>query len=171
MNKLLRALRTPRGRHAATETGAPPARRDGVRHRSRRGTAAAVAGAVGLLTIVAPAHAGSSEVLGTGSGRLLGHGAEVQVRVSYQCEEGLNAGIGIFLTQTNRHGPEVVGGAGSGQRPCTGGPQTVTLTIPARSSHFRPGSASAAVSLFTSASGTPGAAGQLTENIRLDHRR
>lgn len=170
MNQLLRALITPRGTRAVAGPVAPSAPDDGARHRSRTLTSAAVAGTFALLTIAAPAHADGAEVLRTGNGRLLSHGAEVQLRVSYHCEEGRNAGVGIFLTQANRHGPAASGGAGSGQRPCTGGTETVTLTIPAGSGRFRPGSASASVSLFTSGPGSPDELGHITENIRLDRR-
>lgn len=110
-------------------------------------------------------------MLRIGNGKLFSHGAEIQIPVGYRCEEGKTAGVGVFLTQVNHHGPAVVGGAGSGQRPCTGETETVTLTIPAGSGHFRRGAASVSVSLFTSGPGTPDKTQQLTEDIRLDHRR
>lgn len=161
---------TARCRHAAAEPARPAANDDGVRRRLRALTGAAVAGSFALLAIAAPANADGGDVLRTGSGRLLSHGAEVQVRVSYRCEEGRIAGVGIFLTQASRHGPAVFGGAGSGQRSCTGETESVILTVRAGSGHFRRGSASETMSLFTSAPGTPDETGQLTETIRLDRR-
>ena len=169
MNQHLSWLMSPWCERAVAGPGRPAAPTDGLRRRLRTLTGAAVAAAFALLTIAPPANANGGDVLRTGSGRLLSHGAEVQVRVSYRCAEGRTAGVGIFLTQANRHGPAVIGGAGSGQRPCMGNTETVTLTLFAGSGHFRPGCASAAVSLFTSGSGTPDEAEQLTESIRLDH--
>jgi hypothetical protein len=170
MNRLLRALARPWCGCAVACPGRPAATNDGVRHHLTTVTGAAVAASFALLTMAVPAYADSDDSLRIDSGKLHNHGAEVQVRVSYHCEEGRSAGVGIFLTQATRHGPAVSGGAGSGQRPCTGETETVTLTIPAGSGHFRPGCAAASVTLFTSRPGTPDTTGQLTENTRLEHR-
>ncbi|MCZ9882978.1 hypothetical protein [Arthrobacter sp. B2a2-09] len=155
----------------SSEGARHPATPNGSRHRRSILTGVALAGSLSLLTIAAPAHADGGDGLRTGSGKLLGHGTEVQVPVSYRCEEGQNAGVGIILTQATRHGPAVFGGAGSGQRACTGEDEIVTLTIPAGNGHFKPGAASITVSLFTSNPGTPGKAVQVTKNIHLEHEK
>lgn len=171
MTQLLKALITPWCWRAAAGPGPRVPPDDGRRHRLSRLAGAAIAGTFALLTIAAPVNADGEASLRRVSGTLHGHGAEAQVRVSYRCEEGRTAGVGILLTQANRHGPRVDGGAGSGQRPCTGETETVTLTVSAGSVHYRRGPASVTVSLFTSGPGTPYETTQLTETIRLDYPR
>lgn len=130
---------------------------------------AALAGAVvatgfGLLA-AAPAQAESGEALQIRSAKLLG--AEVHLRVSYQCQVGQQAGVGIFLNQEGHHAA-AYGGAGSGQRPCTGETQKLTVVVPAGSGRFHPGCASVTVSLFTSGPGTPDNIEQIADDIYLD---
>lgn len=131
---------------------------------------AVTAVAFALLAGAAPAQASAGEALQINGGKLLGDGTDVRVRVSYQCEVGLTAGLGIFLTQTDNQGPDVYGGAGSGQLPCTGETETVTLTIPAGSGRFHPGCADATVSLFTRAPGTADNIEQFTDDVWLERR-
>lgn len=123
-----------------------------------------------MLASATPAQAESGDPLRIESATLRGHGEEVRVRVSYHCEEGLSAGVGIFLSQENRSGQAVSGGAGSGQRPCTGETETVTLTLAAGSGHFSARDAAISVSLFTSGPGTADSIEQRTDTIRLQHR-
>jgi hypothetical protein len=139
----------------------------GPRRRQLTPAGTVVASALALLAIAAPAQASAGEALQIKSGKLIGLGTEVQVRISYQCQVGQQAGVGIFLNQTDRH-DAVSGGAGSGQRPCTGGTQELTLIIPAGSDRFHPGCASATVSLFTSGPGTPDKIEQLADELHLD---
>lgn len=123
-----------------------------------------------MLASAAPAQAESGDPLRIESATLRSHGEEVRVRVSYQCDEGLSAGVGIFLSQETRSGQAVSGGAGSGQRPCTGETETVTLTLPAGSGHFSARDAAISVSLFTSGPGTADTIEQRTDTIHLHHR-
>lgn len=132
---------------------------------------AALAGSLALFPFAAPAHAEGADVLRAGNGKLFSRGAQVEIPVSYRCEEGRTAGVGIFLTQADYHGAEVVGGAGSGPRPCTGETETVTMTVPAGNGHFRRGAASASLALVTSGAGTPDETEQFTADIRLRYRK
>lgn len=129
-------------------------------------------GALVLLPAAAPAGAATTEDhdLSLSNGRVARHGTEVRVWVSYRCDEGRTAGVGVFLTQNREDGPAAVGGAGSGQRPCTGETETVQLTVDAGKVRFHRGSASAAVALFISAPGTTGVTDQLSQEIRLRPR-
>jgi hypothetical protein len=120
-----------------------------------------------LLGTAGPARADGDE-LEVGNGRLANHGTDVHVPVRYQCEEGQTAGIGIFLTQDDHGRPSVYGGAGSGQRPCTGDTETVNLTIHTGTGHFRQGRASVSVSLFITGSASADRQSTRTESIRLN---
>ncbi|MDQ0756617.1 hypothetical protein [Arthrobacter sp. B3I4] len=159
MDQMGKALRNP-------AWGRRPA---GPRPRLTTLAGTVIAGVLGLLAAASPAQADPGESLQVRGGKLLGSGAEVQVRVSYQCQVGAQAGVGVFLTQDGHHAA-VYGGAGSGQRPCTGETQKLTMTIPAGSGRFHPGCASVTVSLFTRGPGTPDSIEQLVDDIRLDHR-
>lgn len=128
-----------------------------------------VAVALMLLAVAVPARADAGESLGLEGGELFGHGARVQVRVSYECPVGQTAGVGIFLTQ-NEPGHAAYGGAGSGPLSCTGETDEVVLTVPAGSGHFVPGCAAATVSLFTSGSGSPDNLKQRSGDLRLERR-
>lgn len=129
----------------------------------------AVGGAV--LAAAVPAHADDDgNPVSVEAATLRSHGAEVQVRFSYRCDEGRSGGVGIVLSQAAPSGPDVVGGAGTGQRPCTGETETVTLTLPA-GGRFTSGEADAAVSLFTSAPGTPDTIEQFSSTLCLEHGR
>ncbi|WP_432396573.1 hypothetical protein ACRQ5B_02350 [Pseudarthrobacter sp. L19] len=135
---------------------------------------AALTGCVALggamLAAAVPAHADDDgNPVNLKAATLRGHGAEVQVRFSYRYDEGRSAGIGIVLSQAAEPGPDVVGGAGSGQHPCTGETETVTLTLPAGGGRFTSGEAAAAVSLFTSAPGTPDTIEQFSSTLCLEH--
>lgn len=142
--------------------------------RTRKTRLAALTGATvlcgGMLASATPAQAEPGDPLRIESATLRSHGEEVRVRVSYQCGEGLSAGVGVFLSQETRSGPAVSGGTGSGQRPCTGETETVTLRLPAGSGHFSARDAAISVSLFTSGPGTADRIEQLTDTIRLQHR-
>jgi len=151
---------------------APPQRRQGPR--KRRHLLAALTGCLALggamLAAAVPAHADDGgNPVSLEAATLSGHGAEVQVRFSYRCDEGRSGGVGIVLSQAASSGPDVVGGAGTGQHPCTGETETVTLTLPAGGGRFTSGEAAAAVSLFTSAPGTPDTIEQFSSTLCLEH--
>jgi len=152
---------------------APPQRRRGPR--KRRHLLSALTGCLALggamLAAAVPAHADDDgNPVSVEEATLRGHGAEVQVRFSYRCDEGRSAGVGIVLSQAAPPGPDVGGGAGTGQRPCTGETETVTLTLPAGGGgRFTSGEADAAVSLFTSAPGTPDTIEQFSSTLCLEH--
>lgn len=143
----------------------------GPAHRRRRPTLVAaglvIAGPLALLGAAAPARADADE-LDVGSGRLTNQGTDVHVPVTYQCDEGQTAGVGIFLTQDSHDRSSVFGGAGSGQRPCTGDTETVDLTIHTGTGHFRQGRASVSVSLFITGSASADKQSTHTERIRLN---
>lgn len=125
-----------------------------------------------MLAAAVPAHADDDgNPVSLEAATLRSHGAEVQVRFSYRCDEGRSAGVGIVLSQAAAPGPDVVGGAGTGQHPCTGEAETVTLTLPAGGGRFTSGEAEAAVSLFTSAPGTPDTIDQFSSTLCLEHGR
>ena len=141
----------------------------------RRHLLAALTGCVAvggaMLAAAVPARAADDDgnPVSLEAATLRSHGAEVQVRFSYRCDEGRSAGVGIVLSQAAAPGPDVVGGAGTGQHPCTGETETVTLTLPAGSGRFTSGEAAAAVSLFTSAPGTPDTIEQFSSTLCLEH--
>jgi len=140
----------------------------------RRHLLAALTGCVALggamLAAALPARADDDgNPVSLDAATLRSHGAEVQIRFSYRCDEGRSAGVGIVLSQAAAPGPDVVGGAGTGQHPCTGETETVTLTLPAGSGRFTSGEADAAVSLFTSAPGTPDTIEQFSSTLCLEH--
>lgn len=122
-----------------------------------------------LFAAADPARADDGAPVSIEAAALRSHGADVRVRLSYRCDEGRSAGVGIVLSQATPSGPDVVGGAGTGQRPCTGETETVTLTLPATGGRFASGEASAAVSLFTNAPGTPDTIEQFTTTVCLEH--
>jgi len=152
----------------------PPHGRPGPVRRRRLLSALTGCVALGgaLFAAAVPAHADDDgHPVSVEAATLRGHGAEVQVRFSYRCDEGRSAGVGIVLSQAAGSGPGVVGGAGTGQHPCTGETETVTLTLPAGGGRFTSGEASAAVSLFTSAPGTPDTIEQFSSTLCLEHGR
>lgn len=158
--------------NTAAPRQAPPQRREGPRR--RRHLLAALTGCLTLggamLAAAVPARADDNEhPVSVEAATLRSHGAEVQVRFSYRCDEGRSAGVGIVLSQAAPSGPDVVGGAGTGQHPCTGETETVTLTLPAGGGRFTSGEAAAAVSLFTSAPGTPDTIEQYSSTLCLEH--
>jgi hypothetical protein len=172
MKQFREALMKPgHGRPPAAAARRGTAGNEESRYRLKTLAGTAIAGVFALLVMAAPAHADAGdahEALRINGARLSGPGAEVRVRVSYQCQEGQTAGIGIFLTQPDSHAPAVFGGAGSGQRPCTGEAQQVTLSIHAGSGRFNPGCAAATVSLFVSGPGAPAKTELLADDIRLE---
>lgn len=167
------------GRNATPPGSGGSSRHPDVRRRraaaSRRGKLlGALTGCVALcgalLAAAVPAHADDDgNPVSVEAATLRSHGAEVQVRFTYRCDEGRSAGVGIVLSQAAPSGPDVVGGAGTGQHPCTGETETVTLTLPAGSGRFTSGAAAAAVSLFTSAPGTPDTIEQFSSTLCLEH--
>ena len=170
-------LKTRVGINATAQGSGKSSRHSNVRRRAaagrRRQLLAALSGCVAfggaLLAAADPARADDGAPVSIEAAALRSHGADVRVRLSYRCDEGRSAGVGIVLTQATPSGPDVVGGAGTGQRPCTGETETVTLTLPATGGRFASGETSAAVSLFTNAPGTPDTIEQFTTTVCLEH--
>ncbi|MET1065139.1 MAG: hypothetical protein ABWX85_09230 [Arthrobacter sp.] len=163
-------VKSGRGRPAAA-TRRTAAANEVSRYRLNTLVGTVIAGFFVLFVVAAPAHADAGEAresLRISGARLSGLGAEVRVHVSYHCQEGQTAGVGVFLTQTGGQTPAVFGGAGSGQRPCTGEAQQVTLSIRAGSGRFNPGCAAATVSLIVSGPGAPDKTELLADDIRLE---
>ena len=154
----------------AAGTRRADARPKAQRRRVKNLAGPVLAGVFALAAIASPARADAGDVrdaLWMSGGKLNGSGTELQVRVSYQCEEGQTAGVGIFLSQADSHGATASGGAGSGQRPCKGGTEHVTLTVNAGSAHFHPGCAAVTVSVFISGPGSQNRIEQLADEVRL----
>lgn len=158
--------KTPAPRHSP---------RRSTRLRTRTLAALALAGSLVLVAVPGAAMADTAgggpadgALLDVSHGRLLDDGAQVRVRVTYRCEKGQTAGVGIFLQQEDEEsGSTVYGGAGSGQRRCTGQPETVRLVIDASDSQFSRGSAAAAVSLFVSGPSSAGKSVNVSDEIWL----
>jgi hypothetical protein len=174
-NKGNGTMTTLRTTAAPAGSGATPIIRPrtpaGPARRRRRPTLVAagllVAGPLALLGAAGPARA-DGDGLEVGNGRLASHGTDVHVPVTYRCDLGQTAGVGIFLTQGGRGRSSVFGGAGSGQRPCTGDSETVDLTIHTGTGHFRQGRASVSISLFITGSASADKQFTHTESIRLN---
>ena len=79
-------------------------------------------------------------------------GAALSASVLVVCPAGNSAFVSIFVTE--RVGGDIASGNGSTQFPCTGGLQTVDLSVFAQNSPFRKGTAFAAANIF--GSGLPG---------------
>ena len=74
--------------------GAVPVRPAPAEGRRRRRVlaGAVLASSLALLPFAPPAHADGVDVLRAGNGKLFTLGAQVQIPVSYRCEEGRTAG-------------------------------------------------------------------------------
>jgi hypothetical protein len=80
---------------------------------------------------------------------LQARGAAIIAPVSVVCQPGAQAFVSISVTE--RVGGDIASGGGSAQIPsCTGGLQTLELSVLAQSSPFRKGTAFAAATVFVS---------------------
>lgn len=79
---------------------------------------------------------------------LLARGAAVSVPVTYQCAPG-DQTIDISVRVVQRAGSETISGYGSRTAPCSGAPQSTTVTVVADGRVFKKGTAVATAEAFT----------------------
>ncbi|HTE72615.1 MAG TPA: hypothetical protein VK640_05370 [Actinomycetes bacterium] len=124
-----------------------------IRTRHPAALALLVGGAMAALVPVGAAVAEDSPPQGAGiqlqsSADLLARGAGVSVPVTYQCAAG-DQEIEISVEVVQRSGSGTTYAYGSRTAPCTGGPQSTTVTVTAGDRVFKKGTAVATAEAFT----------------------
>jgi hypothetical protein len=103
--------------------------------------------AVPALTAVGQSSPPTSAISLGSTATLVAKGVAVQVPVEFTCPAGQYASIGVTLAE--RSGKSVVQGSSGTSLPCTGSPQSTTVTINSSGTPFKSGSAFAQASLFS----------------------
>jgi hypothetical protein len=109
----------------------------------------AVALALGLLGIAAPAHAAPATLVSAGPGILVADGAAVDIPVTFVCDTDPTLLIAVPVVQLTQRVSDgrIAGGFGNEQLSCTRQSQTVTIRVVPNVMAFNEGTAAATIVL------------------------
>jgi hypothetical protein len=124
------------------------------------GLAAGIPAAVAVSTSSPP----SSPVILQTTAQIINRGAAAQPTVLVACKPGSSSFLDVSLTE--RSGNRIVSGFADEQLSCNGQIETITLTVPAQSAPFKPGTASGQASL-TQCTNVSCTTATDTENVKL----